>query len=85
MKRAHPRNAVLVLGLAAQDHLLTALKRSGADSAQAWHEGEQGRDARMEQTLRDLVTEGLVAGNRPGVAAKRPRAPGPAAAARKRV
>jgi hypothetical protein len=85
MKRAPPRDAVLALGLTAQDHLLAALRRSGVESAQAWHEGEQARDARMEQAMRDLVTEGLVPGNRPGVAAKRPRAPGPAAAALKRV
>lgn len=85
MKRARPRDAVLALGRAAQGHLLAALRRSGAESAQAWFESEQARDARMEQTMRDLVTEGLVPGNRPGAAAKRPRAPGPAAAARKRV
>ncbi len=85
MKRSRPRNAVLALGLAAQGHLLAALQRSGAESAQAWQEGEQARDARIEQTLRDLVTEGRMPENRPGVAAEAPQASGPADAARKRV
>lgn len=85
MKRAPPRNAVLALGLAAQRHLLAALQCNGAESARAWYEGEQARDARVEQTLRELVTEGLAPDIPPGAAAEQPQAPGQDAAAHKRV
>lgn len=85
MKRARSRDSVLALGLAAQAHLLATLHLSGAEYAQVWNAEEQARDARIEQTLRDLVTEGLMPGSCPGVTAERPQVPGPAADAHERV
>ena len=76
MRPGRPARALAALGQAAQDNLLEALQRGGPQAAGAWHATEQARDERVEQALRELVAEGVLAlGSGPETAAAAPPAP----------